>query len=213
MKLAVIGGGGCAREVAWTIREAGHEFVGFVVTDLSRLGRHDDAANVRGDLDWLTSNLSSVDGLVAGIGNPSTRRRVIEEVRRRFPTVTWPAVIHPNVSSDRQTCSYAEGTVVCANVVATVNVVVGPFAMIHYGTTVGHETHIGAFSVINPGVNLAGGVAIEDEVMIGSGAVVLQYRTVGARAIVGAGAVVTKDVPAGETWAGVPAAPLRKTDA
>jgi UDP-2-acetamido-3-amino-2,3-dideoxy-glucuronate N-acetyltransferase len=40
---------------------------------------------------------------------------------------------------------------------------------------------------------------------IGSGAVILCGVTIGERALVGAGAVVTKDVPAGATVAGVPA--------
>jgi acetyltransferase-like isoleucine patch superfamily enzyme len=40
---------------------------------------------------------------------------------------------------------------------------------------------------------------------VGSGAVVMCGVTVGEKALVGAGAVVTKDVPAGATVAGVPA--------
>ena len=44
---------------------------------------------------------------------------------------------------------------------------------------------------------------------IGSGAVIMGGITIGARAIVGAGAVVTKDVAADEVVAGVPARLLR----
>jgi UDP-2-acetamido-3-amino-2,3-dideoxy-glucuronate N-acetyltransferase len=40
---------------------------------------------------------------------------------------------------------------------------------------------------------------------VGSGAVIMCGVTVGEKALVGAGAVVTKDVPAGATVAGVPA--------
>jgi len=34
--------------------------------------------------------------------------------------------------------------------------------------------------------------------------------TIGENALVGAGSVITKDVPAGETWAGVPAKKIEK---
>ena len=40
---------------------------------------------------------------------------------------------------------------------------------------------------------------------IGAGAVILPGMTIGRDALVGAGAVVTRDVPDGETWAGNPA--------
>jgi UDP-2-acetamido-3-amino-2,3-dideoxy-glucuronate N-acetyltransferase len=52
---------------------------------------------------------------------------------------------------------------------------------------------------------------VEDEASIGSGAVILGGVRIGARALVGAGAVVTKDVEAGETVVGVPAAPRRRS--
>ncbi|RYY70023.1 MAG: sugar O-acetyltransferase, partial [Chitinophagaceae bacterium] len=46
---------------------------------------------------------------------------------------------------------------------------------------------------------------IEDDVWIGAGAIILQGVTVGKKSIVGAGAVVTKDVPPGVVVAGNPA--------
>jgi acetyltransferase-like isoleucine patch superfamily enzyme len=46
---------------------------------------------------------------------------------------------------------------------------------------------------------------IEDQVAIGSGAIILGGVRIGRGALIGAGAVVTKDVPAGAVVAGVPA--------
>jgi UDP-2-acetamido-3-amino-2,3-dideoxy-glucuronate N-acetyltransferase len=49
---------------------------------------------------------------------------------------------------------------------------------------------------------------VDDDVSIGSGAVILAGLRIGPGALVGAGAVVTRDIAAGETVAGVPARAL-----
>jgi maltose O-acetyltransferase len=52
-------------------------------------------------------------------------------------------------------------------------------------------------------------IAIEDNVWLGGGVIVCPGVTIGADTVVGAGAVVTKDLPAGVLAAGVPARVLR----
>lgn len=54
-------------------------------------------------------------------------------------------------------------------------------------------------------------VTIGDRVFIGAGSIVLPGVSVGSDVIVGAGSVVTKDIPAGEIWAGNPAHKLGNT--
>jgi serine acetyltransferase len=55
---------------------------------------------------------------------------------------------------------------------------------------------------------MSGGVDVGSRCLIGTGAKVLQYLKIGDDVTVGAGSVVTKDVPAGTTVIGVPARPL-----
>lgn len=52
-------------------------------------------------------------------------------------------------------------------------------------------------------------VSLGENVWLGCHVVVLPGVTIGDNAVIGAGAVVTKDVPTGETWAGVPARKIR----
>ena len=70
---------------------------------------------------------------------------------------------------------------------------------------VDHHNLIGAFAHIAPGVTLGGNVTIGARALIGLGASVMPGRSVGANAIIGAGAVVVDDIPDGVVAVGVPA--------
>ena len=56
---------------------------------------------------------------------------------------------------------------------------------------------------------IAGTITLEEDCWIGACAIIYPNKTVGARSIVGAGAVVTKDVPPDTVVAGVPAKVIR----
>ncbi len=209
MRIAVIGAGGFAREVKWLIGEAGHEFAGFFVSDLAKLGEHDSRDEVVGDLGAINTT-AGVEGLAIGIGNPAVRLKIGRELAEHLPDVQWPPLVHPSVIGHRGTLRLGRGSILCAGVIATVNVAIEEFAMVNLACTLGHECVIGSGSVLNPTVNISGGVVLEEGVLVGTGAQVLQYVQAGKDARIGAGAVVTKDVAPGATVVGVPAKPLAR---
>ena len=214
-RLVIVGAGGQARDIAWLVEEINarapsYEVLGFVVSDVSRLGPHDSQDRVLGDYAWLDAHAGDVDALALGIGTPAARLKVASELSSRYPDLAWPTLVHPSVQLDFGSARVAEGVSICAGVVGTVNLVFEPFSLVNPGCTLGHEAHMGRGVVINHGANLAGAVVLEEGVLVGSGAQVLQYLRVGARATVGAGAVVTKNVHEDTTVVGIPARPLVK---
>ena len=87
------------------------------------------------------------------------------------------------------------------------------------GSRVGHFSYIGD-AVLGPGVNIGAGAVtcnydgagkhvteIGEGALIGSDTMLVAPVRVGARAVTGAGAVITHDVPPDTTVAGVPARP------
>jgi acetyltransferase-like isoleucine patch superfamily enzyme len=100
---------------------------------------------------------------------------------------------------------------------------VNPYAVVRGKVTIGDGVRIGAHTSLlafNHGSgetdrpifrqpHTALGITVGDDVWIGSNAIVLDGVTIGAHSIIGAGAVVTKDVPAWSVAAGNPARVLR----
>src|SRR5690348_5594661 len=102
----VIGAGGMAREIAWLLRSRTssgerYKFIGFVLTDLSRIGPYDTKEHIVGDYDWLASNASKIDAVAIGIGTPGVRLKVASEVKQILPHVEFPVLVHPDALFDR----------------------------------------------------------------------------------------------------------------
>jgi sugar O-acyltransferase (sialic acid O-acetyltransferase NeuD family) len=214
-RIVVIGAGGMAREIRWLISDINavspqYEFAGYVVSDLNAIGPHDAKKDIVGGYDWLDKNRSSINALAIGIGSPSVRLKVAQQLKTLMPGIEFPSLIHPAVVLDRDSAMVEEGVLVCAGVVATVNIKLRAFSLCNFACTLGHEATVGRGSVINPGANISGGVVLGDGVLVGTGAQVLQYLSVGDGATVGAGAVVTQNVPPGVTVVGIPAKILRR---
>ena len=95
----------------------------------------------------------------------------------------------------------------CAPIVVGDHVLLGPAVQLNAAThTLDAETR-------RRGLEYALPIAVGDDVWIGGGAVVLPGVTIGDRAVIGAGSVVTKDVPPDVVAAGNPCRPLRELEA
>lgn len=77
------------------------------------------------------------------------------------------------------------------------------------GCIVGHGSCIESFTTVAAGAVVAGGVHIERNCYIGSCSAIRQHQRIGARSLVGLGAVVVKNVESGSMVVGNPARPIQ----
>lgn len=68
-----------------------------------------------------------------------------------------------------------------------------------------HDHGIKAGMLIGPQTPIVGEIILGEDVWLGCNVIVLKGICIGAGAVVAAGAVVTKSIPANEIWGGVPA--------
>ena len=75
---------------------------------------------------------------------------------------------------------------------------------------IAHNVTIGRGAVIAAFGGISGSTVVGDGVMMGGRVGISDHRTIGRGAMLAAGSAVMHDVPAGETWAGYPAKPVRQ---
>ncbi|MBR6635018.1 MAG: acetyltransferase [Clostridia bacterium] len=208
--LVVYGAGGMGRELMWQLNDPTSEkfnILGFIDDDPEMHGKIINGYPVVGDTDLLLERSREICVAVA-VGNPSARRRIVEKLKQNV-NISFPNIIAPDVKIS-EFVKLGEGCIICYGNIITVNIEIGDFFISNRCCTVGHDCIIGDYVTLNPMVSISGNVTVESCVDIGTGANIIQGKTIGARSIIGAGAVVIKDIPACSTAVGVPAKPIVK---
>ena len=115
-------------------------------------------------------------------------------------------LIHPGIDMNYVTtgigCILPDGCVVGSGTR------IGNFVTLRLRVLLSHDVKVEDYVFVGPGAIIGGETTLKEGAFVGAGATVMLYREVGAGAMVGAGSVVTKDVMAHTTVAGVPAREL-----
>jgi len=136
------------------------------------------------------------------IGNNKTR----EKFQRQLETAgaNIPTLIHPSAIMGKKV-EVGAGTAVMAGVVINCCSMIGKGCIINTGVTIDHDNVIEDYVHISPGVHLAGTVGIGKGTWLGIGSIVSNNVNITSDCMVGAGAVVVKDIKEAGTYVGVPA--------
>ncbi len=122
---------------------------------------------------------------------------------------SFATIVHPAASISRY-AQIGEGTVVQRGVNVSANTKIGSFCKLNTFCNVMHDNLISDYATIAPNAVLLGYVKVGEQGYIGANSTILPKCSIGNCCVVGAGAVVTKNVLSNMVVAGVPAKLLTK---
>lgn len=203
MKIAIYGAGGFGREIApialHMIAQSGDKTSGLVFVD-DNPSQHD----AQRAIPVLPFEQVRDYRFAIAVANSTVRRKLADKTAGQAISLVAPtAIIGPNVT-------VGEGAIVCDFSMVTASATIGRQFHCNIYSYVAHDCVIGDFVTLAPRVCINGNTVIEDDVYIGTGAILRngvpdRPLRIGKGSVIGMGAVVTKDVPAGVTVIGNPA--------
>lgn len=196
--IVILGAGGHGAVVLEIAQCAGFTVAGFADDDPQLAGASVLGYPVLGGRDILRAGAQ----VALAVGGNAARARLLRQSHENG----WhlPVLLHPRATISRSAL-IAEGTVVMANAVINARAEVGPACIVNTACSIDHDCVVGGLAHIAPGSRLGGNVAIGDGSLIGIGASLLPRIEVGCWCVVGAGSVVTSNVPDAATVIGCPA--------
>lgn len=147
---------------------------------------------------------------IIGIGDSKIRKNVYT----KFKNLNYVNIVHPSATfgyKQLDEFNTKQGNFVAAGVRFTNNIRIGNFGLFNLNCTIEHDCIIEDFVTVSPGANISGNVYICEGAYIGTNASTIQGKSIkqkliiGKYSTVGAGSVVTKNVPENAIVKGVPA--------
>ena len=202
-KIVIIGGGGHAKVVISILKKINtYEIVGY--TDVKNRGEILGVKYIGNDSILKKLYRNGIKNAVLGLGfikSNKKRKNVLKEISNI--DFNYPAIISNNAIINEDVTT-GMGTVITDGVVINSGTQLANFCIINTRSSIDHDCMIKNHTHIAPGVTLSGGVEIGDNVLIGTGANIIQYKKVVDNAIIGAGSTVVKDINESGLYGGIP---------
>lgn len=197
----IMGAGGHAKEVLEVVlQQFPKEPVYFFDNTRASGGKLFDTFPI---LPYFPENLIKPQAFVLGVGNIQVRKQLCQLGLEAG--LSWEGLRAPSARLGSFDLEIEQAVDVLDAVQISNSVRIGKGSLLNRACSLHHDVQVGDFCELAPGCQLLGGVRLDKEVFVGAGALLFPKISVGAGAVIGAGAVVRQPVPAGGTVVGNPA--------
>ena len=209
-RFAIVGAGGHSIAALDAANEMGqYEFVGWidsfkpkndVVSGFKVLGHPDQIKEI--------STQNNFNKIFLGISNNYIRKEVWNALKTQYPNLELISIIHPK-SFISSTSKVGPGALVMAGAIINAGCHIGQGAIINTKTSLDHDSVVGDFSSLLPGVTTGGNVEIGLCTCVCIGSVISHGITIGKHSILGASSLVLNNIPDYVLAFGAPAKVIR----
>ena len=203
--IVIIGAGGVGKEVAWIIEQINeitptYKILGFIDDDKTKLNTELIGYKVIGNLDYL-KEIDYKKNVVIAIANYEVKKSIVNKLKEQ--KVEYPTIIHPNLRLHKSV-EIGEGSILYEGSIISPDVKIGKYVIVSPKCGIGHDSIIEDYVSLLWNVNISGNDFIEEGVLFGSGSTIIQGKRVKSGSIIGAGAVVVKDIKENGVYIGIP---------
>lgn len=192
-KIALIGGGGFAKEVAEIVEMTDREVYGIFSDEISTSGY-----TYYGPPEEVLNHRQNIDGVHIAFGGLNSkaiadRLKIIDFLEQHKLPVTTLVSPHARVHSS---VKFGDGCFVSHDVMISIDAVLGANTIVNSRAIIGHDVTVGKNCTICPMVFVGGATSIGENCLLGAAALIMQNKRIGDGTIVGMGAKVfrnTKD--------------------
>ena len=193
--LFIVGAGGFGREAVWTVERINKasqqplwNVIGFADDDPAKAAGNFEGYPMLGSVEKASKDHPGASVFIA-IGDNAIRRNIYARLRGH----DFPAIIDPSAQVS-PTTEFQHGTYIAVEAVVSVGTEIGKFVVINSRAGVGHDSKVGDFSNISPGVSLSGHTVVGADVSMGANSCTAPGVKVGDGAVVSCGTPVLKDI-------------------